>query len=512
MRDDIIVRDENGDIEYDECGNIVVDFSKAIGTNYGRGFFTNCNARYRVYEGGRSTKKSYNMIGYESVIKIVSCPLRNIVVFRQNDVDNSQTTFTQILSAIEDLGMSEYFEATKKPYIIKYVPTGQLILFRGMNNPTSVNGIKFKHGYWTDSYFEEAYELESYEDFRKVDGSMRGKLPPGYFFQLTMCMNAWSQDTWIYDRFFKGRLEDDYEKLDDPKTKYMDYYDPNFRLYGSGLYLHKSTYKCNEFRDPDYDLSAMEMKKNAPEIYKVEFLGMWGNATESVYPEFNDRLVKPIQELLDEEYHSFAIGIDTGYSDGQGKRITVKKNEKASEKVKAATTMVLACVTRDLERACFVDEYFHSNNKSDNETNTDNRDNMTQPEIVKTLIATIAEWKRKYEFMKGTVRVFVDSADIGTRQSLDVEARRQGLFNVEFYASTKFSIQTRVDFSRLLMAYGDYLVCDQCKNIIRETKMARRGEKGEARQPGNDHTLDASDYAITPQLTDLRRWKTFKQR
>ena len=166
---------------------------------------------------------------------------------------------------------------------------------------------------------------------------MRGKLPEGYFFQLTLCLNAWSQDTWIYERFFKGRLEDDYEKLDDPNTKYMDYYDPNFRLFGRGLYLHKSTYKCNEFRDPDYDLSAAEMKRIAPEIYKVHFLGMWGNATESVYPEFNDRLVRPIQDFTEMRFASFAIGVDTGYSDGAGHKITVKKGEKASEKVKAAT-------------------------------------------------------------------------------------------------------------------------------------------------------------------------------
>ena len=35
-----------------------------IGKGYGSGWFTNCKARYRVFEGARGTKKSVNIAGY----------------------------------------------------------------------------------------------------------------------------------------------------------------------------------------------------------------------------------------------------------------------------------------------------------------------------------------------------------------------------------------------------------------------------------------------------------------
>ena len=202
---------------------------------------------------------------------------------RQNDSDNRQSTYENICGCIVDLGLEEAFKFSKNPLVIEYKKTGQQIIFRGLNNPTSLNSITFAHGYLTDVYIEEAFEISSYADFRKLDGSVRGKLPDGLFHQITLCFNSWDGDSWLNEVFFKNRLEDDYEILDRPDITYMDYYDPDFiGDYGKGLYLHISTYKINEFRHPDYDLAAQAMKKRAPEIYKVEFLGMFGNTTFAV--------------------------------------------------------------------------------------------------------------------------------------------------------------------------------------------------------------------------------------
>ena len=52
--------------------------------------------------------------------------------------------------------------------------------------------------------------------------------------------------------------------------------------------------------------------------------------------------------------------------------------------------------------------------------------------------------------MKGTILVYVDCADIGFRQGLELVARYNGLTNVRFMPSTKIRIQTRVDFIRLI--------------------------------------------------------------
>ena len=53
---------------------------KCTGTGYERGWYTNCKCRYRVFSGARNTKKSYDMIGLEVLSKIISNPLRNVLI------------------------------------------------------------------------------------------------------------------------------------------------------------------------------------------------------------------------------------------------------------------------------------------------------------------------------------------------------------------------------------------------------------------------------------------------
>lgn len=515
MRDDIF--DSNGSI----------NLYKVIGQGYERAWFTNCPVRYRLFCGARSTKKSYDIIGVEPLMKIMSDDLRNVMICRKNDSDLRQSAYENICGRIYDMGLEGSFQMRKNPLEIEYIPTGQKIIFRGLNSPTSLNSITFSHGFLTDVYIEEAFELESFADFRKLDGSVRGKLPPGYFHQITLCFNAWDGETWLYHEFFKGRLEDDYDILDHPDTTYMDYFNPDFiGPYGKGLYLHKSTYKINEFRDAEnYDLAASEMKNKAPEIYKVEFLGMFGATTGIVYDCWNPELAIPIQKILGVDDHGFpkmdfadfSIGIDTGLSNGEGKVKTVKKTEDQNVKIKAATTMSLNAITSDFQKLIVVDEYFHSNNKNDNISNTDDRENLTEPQILDRCCEYIGKWIELYGhgptiLMKGLINIYVDSADVGFRHALELKLREHGIYNCNVMASTKRTIRTRVSFTNLMMAYSDFLVCDKCKNLIREIKNARKGEGNIARADGNDHIINAMEYSQAPFYLNLNRWKDFKER
>ena len=60
-----------------------------------------------------------------------------------------------------------------------------MILFKGFDDPQKIQSIRFPVGYLTDVYIEEAFEIDDYEAFRKLDGSIRGKLPDGLFHQIT---------------------------------------------------------------------------------------------------------------------------------------------------------------------------------------------------------------------------------------------------------------------------------------------------------------------------------------
>lgn len=518
MRDDCyIIKDDRK----------ILSLPKLLGKGYGRGWFSNCKVRYRLFEGARSTKKSKVILGYEPIIKIISDERRNVVICRKNDSDNRQSTFENICGCIEDLGLEEFFTKNTNPLQITYKPTGQKIIFRGLNNPTSLNSLTFAHGYLTDIYIEEAFEIDNFADFRKLDGSLRGEMPDGLFQQITMCFNAWDGESWLYYEFFKGRLEDDYEYLDRDDVTYMDYYDPEYvGQFGKGLYLHKSTFKINEFRDKiNYDASAKEMKEKAPEIYKVEFLGMFGVTTGKVYDCWNDTLVVPIQEIIGNIantpqpkmlFADFAIGIDTGLSNGEGKIKIVKKGENQDQKIKSATTMALSAITSDFKKLVVIDEYFHSNDRYQNTTNTDDRTTLTEPQMIDRLCETIKKWKNIYGhgqtlLMKGTINIYVDNEDIGFRQNLEIKLREHGIYGCNVMGSTKLAIRTRVSFENLLMAYGDFIVCDKCSNLIREIKSCRKGDGNVARADGNDHIINAQEYSVAPFYTSLVRWKSFKE-
>lgn len=485
--------------------------SDLIGKGYGNGWFTNCHDRYRCFGGARKSKKSVDILGFEPVLKVISDPIRNVAMVRQNAVDNQQSTFANLVNCIERMGLTRFFAFRSNPLTITYRPTGQIIRFFGFNNPTSLTSLKAQHGLMTDVYFEEASELKNYEDFRKLDGSIRigtkemeeyGLVGKPNILQITFVFNPWNKSHWLYDTFFKGRLEDDAAYLE--THDFADCEDPEFSLgFGKGLYLHKSTFRINEFRNPEDDENMAIMRERFPEMYKVEGLGMWGNSTDSTYPEFNDSLVITPQEASRQGYIDYAIGIDTGLSNGEGK---VVRGENGAERVRSATTMQLVGLTSDCSRLVAVDEYFHSNQGLFGK--------KTEPQLMEELVAKLREWRDRYAFQGGLMRapipVYVDCADIGFRQGLELEARRQGLREARFMPSTKLRIQTRVDFSRLLMAYGDFLFSSSCPNLAREIRNSRKGAKGEVREDFDDHAINACEYAWASMAPKVRLWKSFK--
>lgn len=477
---------------------------KLMGKGYTRGYWRNCHCRYRAFKGARNTKKSFDICGIEIIDKILSDERRNVVVVRETFNTHRHSTYPRLQKIINMMGLKDYFSYKDSEMVITYKPTGQVILFKGFDNPEKLQSIEVVYGYVTDVYVEEAFEIDDYEAWRVFDGSIRGQLPDGLFHQITFCFNAWSINHWIYEKLFKGRLEDDLQYL--LEHTYKDYKNEEEIIeggYGKGVYLHISTYKINEFRDKEiYDAVMEELRKRAPEIYKVEALGMWGNATESTYPEFSNELIKDRGTINNLDYSCYAIGIDTGLSNGQGQ---VKHGKDV--RIRSATTMQMVAITSDFNKLVSVNEFFYSN---ENEMIK-----KTEPQLMEEIVDVLIKWKDFYRnhpvLMKGIIPVYVDCADIGFRQGLELVAKKKGLFNVQFIASTKIRIQTRVDFVRLLMAWGEYIISEACPDLIREIKNSRKGEKGECREDFDDHAINSSEYAWCPIIKRLRRWKDFKE-
>ena len=474
-----------------------ISVQQLIGDNYGHGWWTTIpNVRYRIFKGARSTKKSYNMIGLEPVLKILSDKRRNCLIIRQYFNTLKISCYASIKYAIYNiLHIDPYFKFNETNMEIIYKPTGQQILFKGLNEPEAITSARPNNfPYFTDIYIEEGFEIKKFEDFDIIDGAFRGNNVCDIQPQVTICFNAWSVKHWLYDKFFKGRLEDDISYLE--THPYQDALFPDLViLKGRGLYLHISTYRCNEFRNSIKDEEAEHARIHSPDIYKCEYLGCWGNAQGSAYPEWSDTLL--INSLDDIHITQWCIGLDTGLSSGDGRK-------PVNGRYRSATTMQLVGLCEDRQHIISVDEYFDSNEGR--------LVAKTEPEVINEITDTLRQWVAYYSLGAYTLHIFVDCADIGFMDNLVRACKDKRLYNIKVGPATKLPIEARVQFIRQCMAWDEYWVHRRCVNLIREIKNSQKGVNGEARENLDDHCLNANEYGWYSWHNIIKRYTNLKWR
>ena len=148
-----------------------LNFAKLIGKGYGKVWFTNNHDRYRLLKGARNTKKSYIFTGLEPLAKIIQDSYRNILFLRQTNTSNKKSTFNTIKRLINQpdpnnpkLTFRNYFKINKQDMQITYIPTGQVIMFGGMDDADKYLSTRPEVGFLTDIYVEEAHELKHFEE------------------------------------------------------------------------------------------------------------------------------------------------------------------------------------------------------------------------------------------------------------------------------------------------------------------------------------------------------------
>lgn len=115
------------------------------------------------FSGGRSSTKS-SFISLAIVLLLIEDPEANAIIFRKVQDTIGESVFEQILWAIDKLGLESYFKAKTSPYRIEYLPTGQRILFKGLDDPKKIKSIKLKKGYFKLAWFEELSEFGGMEE------------------------------------------------------------------------------------------------------------------------------------------------------------------------------------------------------------------------------------------------------------------------------------------------------------------------------------------------------------
>ena len=256
----------------------------------GKGYktFWNFKGRYRICKGSRASKKSkttalwiiYQMQRYKEA---------NTLVIRKTFRTLKDSCWTDLKWAVHRLGTDYLWQFTLSPLEATYLPTGQKILFRGLDDPLKVPSITVGTGVLCWMWIEEAYEIMSEEDFDMLDESIRGECPDGLWKQITLTFNPWNERHWIKGRFF--------DVQDDPE-----------------ILAITTNYQCNEWLDKA-DLQVFErMKVNNPRRYKVAGLGGWGIVEGVVYDNWTEETFTLEQIRKEHPSLKTCTGLDFGYT------------------------------------------------------------------------------------------------------------------------------------------------------------------------------------------------------
>ena len=124
--------------------------------------------------GGRGSAKS-SFVSLEIVDGMMKDPAANAVVFRRTAATLRDSCYAQIAWAIDELGASSLWRGNVSPMQFVYLPTGQQILFRGVDDAGKLKSLKPRRGYFRFIWFEEFSEMQGANTVRNVLQSvMRG--------------------------------------------------------------------------------------------------------------------------------------------------------------------------------------------------------------------------------------------------------------------------------------------------------------------------------------------------
>ena len=248
--------------------------------------FWKFEGRYRVVKGSRSSKKSVTMALW-TIYSIMKHKQANMLVIRKTYRTIKDSCYAQLKWAIHRLGVDAYFLCKESPLEITYIPTGQKIFFRGLDDPLKVTSITVETGILCWLWIEEAYEITKETDFDTLDESIRGKLPHGLFKSVTLTFNPWNDRHWIKARFFDKK---------DPEILAMT-----------------TNYLMNEFLDESDRKIFERMKIENPRRYNVAGLGEWGVVDGLVYENWTEQAFDWQEISLMPDVES-AFGLDFGYT------------------------------------------------------------------------------------------------------------------------------------------------------------------------------------------------------
>lgn len=233
-------------------------------------------------KGGRGSTKS-SFVSLEVILEVLRHAMCHAVVMRKVGNTLRTSVYAQICWAIAALGLTHLFRCTVSPMECVYLPTGQKIMFFGLDDPGKLKSIKVSFGYIGIAWFEELDQFDGPEQIRNVEQSLfRGG-------EYSMCFKSFNPPAMARNWANQYVLERK-----------------------SGKLVHHSTYLTTptDWLGPRFIDDAEHLKATNETAYRHEYLGEVVGSGTQVFENLR------IETITDEQIGQFdriTAGVDWGW-------------------------------------------------------------------------------------------------------------------------------------------------------------------------------------------------------
>lgn len=234
--------------------------------------------------GGRGSTKS-SVISIIVILGILADPEANAVAFRRYENEIRDSVFAQLQWAVNKLQLDHLFKFYVSPFKIVYEATGQMILFKGADNPKKIKSIKLARGYIKYAWFEEVDQFGGMEELRNMMQSI-----------------------------FRGTTKHQiaFFSYNPPKSS-RSWANAESKVPKKGRIVHYSDYRSvpSEWLGETFIANAEHLKKINAEAYEHEYLG---KETGTGLEVFNNVTLRAISDREIQQFDRVYQGLDFGYT------------------------------------------------------------------------------------------------------------------------------------------------------------------------------------------------------
>ncbi len=235
-------------------------------------------------KGGRGSTKS-SFLSIEIILGMLKDKDANATAGRRFDNELHDSVFNQLLWAIEKLGVDKEFRHTVAPLRIIRKSTGQMIIFKGADNPKKTKSLKLVRGYIKYVWLEEVDQYAGPEEIRT-----------------------------LLQSYFRGTNKNQIAMFSyNPPKSARSWVNQEVKIPKKGRRVHHSDYRSvpAEWLGDRFIAEAEHLKETNDMAYRHEYLGEEVGTGLEVFDNVEIRTITD-QEIA--QYDKIRQGLDFGFA------------------------------------------------------------------------------------------------------------------------------------------------------------------------------------------------------